>query len=159
MSFPTKEEFTLPANFDGVFRLSNPSATDFIGVWNKVQYKFPAGKTTPVIIPNETLENVQHITKKFARELAEREFHNSERFKKMESITPPGSGLVPAPYSEMELKEYADKCLLPLEEVRPTMAPLPPENTANYHTDVTQVVDHKDNENKKPLVEGKDMVG
>lgn len=159
MAFPTKEEFILPEDFDGVFRLSNPSEEDFIGVWNKVQYKFPAGKRTPVIIPNESLEAVQHITKKFARELAEREFHKSARFKQMENQTPPGSGLVPAPYSEIELKEYADKCLLPFEEVRPVRAVLPPEDTSNYHTDVTQVVDHKDLENRKALVEGKDMVG
>lgn len=154
MSFPTKEEFVLPDHFDGVFRFTNRSTEDFYGVWNKVQYKFPAGKTVPVIIPNETLENVQHIVKKFAKELAEREFHKSERFKKMEAMTPPGSGLSPAPYSEMELKEYAEQCLIPLEEARPTMSKLPANDTNIYHTDVTQVLDDKDKNNQKELAPG-----
>lgn len=155
MSFPTKDEFTIPEGFDGVFRFTNPSDEDYYGTWNKVQYYFPKKKTVPLIVPNETLESVQHIMKKFALELSTREFHKAEKFKNMERLTPPGSGLVPAPYSDMELKEYADQCLIPLESERPKMAKIAPESTTIYHTDVTQVLDDKDADNRKELAEGR----
>ena len=42
-------------DFDGVFRFTNATNEDFSALWNNVEYIFPAGKTVPLIIPNENV--------------------------------------------------------------------------------------------------------
>jgi hypothetical protein len=148
---PIKEDNILPPDFDGVFKFTNPSDTDFVGMWNKVAYTFPAGKTVPLIISGATPEDVQHIRKKFAKELAVREFYRSENFRAMEAKTPVGSGLSAAPYTDTDIAPYVQRCLEPLPEARFTAAKVPGDSTANYHADVTKVLDKNDLENRVPL--------
>lgn len=101
----------LPEDFDGVFRFTNFTDDDFVARWNKVAYTFPANKTSPMIIPNETAEGIQSIRKKFAKELAEREFYKTEKFGKMNS---PLQGSHPALYTDSDLAPLIKRCLEPL---------------------------------------------
>lgn len=101
----------LPQGFDGVFRFTNWTNEDFTDKWNSVEYTFPANKTSPLIIPNETQEGIQNIRIKFARTLAEREFYKSDKGQRMQSKD---AGPRPALYTDSDLKEYTQKCLEPL---------------------------------------------
>lgn len=109
-----------PETFDGRFYFTNFSDEEFSTKWDGVIYTFPAHKTSPLIIPNEPATNIQNIRKKFARDLAEREFYKSEKFKRMNSEVPvgQGSGLhATVTYTEDELTPFIQQCLeeLPLE--------------------------------------------
>lgn len=101
----------LPENFDGVFRFTNFTDEDFTAMWNKVEYTFPANKTSPLVIPGETPEGVQSIRKKFAKELAEREFYRSEKGQFMNSKA---AGPRPALYTDSDLAPFVQRCLEPL---------------------------------------------
>lgn len=103
---------TLPEGFTGVFTFTNWTDEDFTDKWNSVEYTFPAHKTVPLIIPNETQEGIQNIRKKFARTLGEREFYKSERGRLMNSKD---AGPRPALYTEADIAPYVQKCLEPLE--------------------------------------------
>ncbi len=74
-------ESVLPPDFDGVFRFSNPSKEDFIGIWAGKQYLFPAETTVPLVIVEHSPVEIQHIRKKFAKDLAEREYYKSKDYK------------------------------------------------------------------------------
>lgn len=114
-------EPVLPPDFDGIFRFSNPFGEDFIGVWNKKEYLFPAGKMTPIIIPEESPLQIQHIRKKFARDLAEREWYNSKGYKVLAGQEgKPGNRTMnsihqAAAYTITDLEPYIQMCLKPLE--------------------------------------------
>lgn len=114
-------EPVLPPDFDGIFRFSNPFSEDFIGVWNKKEYLFPAGKMTPIIIPEESPLQIQHIRKKFAKDLAEREFYKSKGYKILaDQEGKPGNRTMnsiqqAAAYTITDLESYIQKCLKPLD--------------------------------------------
>lgn len=105
----------LPEGFDGVFRFTNRSDEDFFARWNSIEYKFLAGTMSPMIISGESPENVQQIRKKFAHELAEREFYKSQKFQYMNS---PERGDKPALYTEADLAPFIQQCLEPLPVVQ-----------------------------------------
>lgn len=114
------EEFTnvLPPDFDGVFRFTNWSEEDFTGKWAKKEYLYPALRTTPMFIESATPLETQNIRKKFARDLAEREFHKSEKGKQLTSDerNPDGSARFNSfqqarQYSLDDLKEGIQRCL------------------------------------------------
>lgn len=104
-------ENTLPEGFDGVFRFTNPTDEDFTGKWNNIAYTYPAQKTSPMIIPGETAEGIQAIRKKFARELAEREFYKTDKGQFMNSKA---AGARPALYTDSDLTPFIQRCLEPL---------------------------------------------
>lgn len=121
-----KYESVLPADFDGVFRLSNPSDEDFVGTWGKKEYFFPAGTTTPIIIPEHSPLEIQHIRKKFAKDLAEREFYKSKNYKGLAAQEgKPGHRVFnsihqAATYTLKDLEPFIQMCLkpLPISELR-----------------------------------------
>lgn len=76
-------ERVLPENFDGTFRFTNWSDEDFVAKWDKKEYLFYANTTAPLIIANATPLEVQQIRKKFAKDLAEREFFKSSNYRKL----------------------------------------------------------------------------
>lgn len=119
------EKNVLPADFDGVFRFTNFTEEDFSAKWNNVEYTFPAMKTSPMIIAGQTPEQVQHIRKKFARELAIREFYKTPKFVGMNAITPGGT---PALYTDSDLTPFVQKCLEPLP-IAPVKAKVMPKIT------------------------------
>lgn len=138
----------LPADFDGVFRFTNFTETDFKARWNKIEYTFPALKTVPIIIPGATPEEVQNIRKKFAKELAEREFYNTEKFKYLNDKE---RGANPAIYSENDLEPFIQKCLEPLPVGNVTAQAIPRDSTDRYSAN-TNVLDKNDLEQRKSLM-------
>ena len=111
----------LPEDFDGVFRFTNWTDEDFIGVWGGKEYHFPANTTSPMIIPEHSPVEVQNIRKKFAKDLAEKEFFKSPgytRFRNQEinnDGTPKLNGIHQAgTYSINDLTPFIQKCLDPL---------------------------------------------
>ena len=113
-------ESVLPPDFDGVFRFSNPSKEDFIGVWGGKQYLFPAESTVPLVIIDHSPIEIQHIRKKLAKDFAEREFFKSKGYKGMaDQEGKPGdrrfSGIhQAATYTLKDLEPYIQACLKPL---------------------------------------------
>lgn len=101
----------LPKDFDGVFRFTNFTDTDFSAKWGGIEYQFKALSTSPMVISGATPEEVQHIRKKFARELAIREWYKTPKFNAMNAHVPGG---VPALYTDEDLKPFIQKCLEPL---------------------------------------------
>jgi hypothetical protein len=144
-----QEKSVLPADFDGVFRFTNFTNTDFSARWAGIEYTFPALKTTPMIIPGSTPEEVQNIRKKFAKELAEREFYKSEKLRALEAQTPVGSAgsfRMAAIYTESDLKPFIQKCLEPLPMAQAAMKVMPKADESAFRKDgegnlVTQVLD------------------
>lgn len=114
-------EPVLPPDFDGVFRFSNPFKEDFVGVWNKKEYLFPAGEMTPIIMPEHSPLEIQHIRKKFARDLAEREWYRSKGYKTLSGQEgKPGNRTMnsihqAASYTLSDLEPFIQQCLRPLK--------------------------------------------
>lgn len=116
-----KYETVLPVDFDGVFRFTNWTDEEFIGVWNKKEYHFPAKATSPMIIPEHSPLEIQHIRKKFAKDLAEIEFYKSRKYKQFmkQERNPDGSARLnsihqSATYNLDDLTEGIQNCLKPL---------------------------------------------
>lgn len=120
-----KYEATLPEDFDGVFHFTNWSDQEFVGVWGGKKYIFPAQKTSPMIIPEHSPLEIQHIRKKFAKDLAEREYFKSPQYEHQRlregekdeygMIKPRGQGMSHAgTYSLAELTPFIQRCLEPL---------------------------------------------
>lgn len=114
-------EPVLPPDFDGTFRFTNPSKEDFIGIWAKKQYLFPAESTTPIIILEHSPLEIQHIRKKFAKDLAEREWYKSKGYKLLAGQEgkpgnrPLNSIHQAAAYTISDLEPYIQQCLKPLK--------------------------------------------
>lgn len=115
-------EPTLPADFTGVFYFTNSwEDKEFIGIWGKKEYHFPANSTSPMIIPEHSPLEIQHIRKKFAKDWAEQDFFKSKNYEILRS--PEGtmgnrtmSGIHTASaYTLNDLAEGIQKCLRPLE--------------------------------------------
>jgi len=115
----------LPEDFSGTFYFTNPSDEDITCFWGKKGYTYPAMKTVPMVIVDATPLEIQSIRKKFAKELAEREFFKSEKYEALRSsegdkdkngVIHPlmGSFNQARQYSESDLTSYIQKCLDPL---------------------------------------------
>ena len=154
----------LPENFDGTFRFTNWTDEDFVGTWGSKEYLFPAGTTSPIIITNQTPLEIQQIRKKFAKNLAEREFgksqsysdlmrqeRNSDGTPRLNSIQQAGS------YSLESLTSYIQKCLEPLPISKATISDIPKEPledklSRNDEGELnTQAIDKKISLKKKAL--------
>lgn len=115
-----KYETVLPADFDGVFRFSNPDDEDFVGVWGSKEYLFPAQTTSPMVIPEHSPLEIQNIRKKFAKDLAVKMFYKSKAYKVMAGQEgKPGNRTMnsihqAATYTDVELTPYIQQCLKPL---------------------------------------------
>lgn len=68
----------LPENFDGIVRFTNWSDEDFIGKWNSKEYEFKANTTSPLFMVDQTPLELLNICKKFALDLAIREWGRSQ---------------------------------------------------------------------------------
>jgi hypothetical protein len=158
----------LPENFDGVFRFSNPTEEDFIGIWGNKEYHFPAGKTVPMVMPEFSPIEIQHIRKKFAKNLAEREFYKTHKYEQLRLregtkdefgvIQPRAHGMSHAgTYTEDDLAPIIQKCLEPLEDGSLTTQEIPKqpvEETLSRNDDgelVTEAIDSKTSLKEKAL--------
>lgn len=135
----------LPQDFDGIFKFTNFTNEDFVAKWDSVEYKFPANLTSPMIM-NFTPVEIQNIRKKFARELAIREYYKTENFKTKDS---PNQGYRPPLYSDADLKPFIQKCLSPLPVAQAEITIIPRKgNVENMKTDkkgkpVSKVIDEE----------------
>jgi hypothetical protein len=116
-----KYENTLPENFTGTFYFTNWSETEFVGKWGNKLYTFPPQTTSPMIIPEHSPLEVQHIRKKFAKDLAEREFSDTQEYAALikQERNPDGSPRansihVAGTYSVQTLTPLIQRCLEPL---------------------------------------------
>ncbi len=107
----TPNENVLPVDFDGTFKFTNYTNEDFVARWNSIEYTFPKEKTVPIIIPSATPLEIQNIRKKFARELAVREWYKTPKFQGMNAHTPGGT---PALYTDSDIAPFVQRCLEPL---------------------------------------------
>ncbi len=116
-----KYDTTLPEDFDGVFRFTNWSNEEFIGGWGGKKYIFAAETTSPMVIPEHSPLEIQYIRKKFAKDLAEREFYKSQSYKTLMKQernadgSPRLNGIHSAgTYSVDQLAPLIQRCLEPL---------------------------------------------
>jgi hypothetical protein len=96
---------------EGIFYFTNPTNNDFTTRWNNQEYTFKAKTTVPLIIANEPPENIQHIRKLFAKNLATYVFFESADYKKRVK----DGGFIPATYNEdTVLGPTIQACLTPM---------------------------------------------
>ncbi len=157
-------ETTLPEDFDGTFRFTNWTDEDFIAKWGGKEYLFKAKTTAPMIIINQTPLEIQQIRKKFAKNLAEREFGKSQEYSRLMSQerNPDGSprlnGIHSAgTYSTDSLTTYIQRCLEPLPVSKAKVSEINKEQledklTRNEEGELnTEVVDAKTSLKQKAL--------
>lgn len=102
--------------FNGVFMFTNPTKQERKYLWNNKEYVFPAESTVPLIIPTETLENIQEIRKRFAFRMAEERLYEGEitpggyDYMKMKEM---GRGMPPT-FDQKILEPWIHECLKPL---------------------------------------------
>lgn len=156
-------EPVLPPDFDGTFRFTNPSKEDFIGKWGSKEYLFPAESTTPMLLIEHSPLEIQHIRKKFAKDLAEREFYRSKEYKVMQGQEgKPGNRNFnsihqAATYTLQDLEPFIQSCLKPLKSASITSRPaerIPLEDKLKKNEDgslQTEAVDQKTSLRQKAL--------
>lgn len=96
--------------FEGVFFFTNATDEDYSHLWNNKEYIFPKQTMCPMVIPTETLESIQEIRKRFAYDLAVREYYKTKEYVKNSKM---GNGLPPL-FDEKVLQPWIDQCLSPL---------------------------------------------
>lgn len=138
--------------FDGVFRFTNATDEDFTVLWNSKEYKFPAGTSCPMLIANETSENIQEIRKKFAYKLAVREFYKGKVYKDMAKM---GGGLPPT-FDDKILEPWIDQCLVPLPKAQAIVKEAPKKEVRFKGS---KAVSGKDNLNEKFKDDEPDVLG
>jgi len=157
-----KYEATLPEDFSGVFYFTNWTNEDFVGKWGGKQYVFKAETTAPMVMPEHSPLEIQHIRKKFAKDLAEREFYKSQQYKNLmkQERNPDGSprlnGIHSAgTYSLDQLTPFIQKCLEPLPVSKALVQEMPKERleeklTRNEDGELnTEAIGLRDNLRKK----------
>lgn len=131
--------------FEGVFRFTNATDEDFSVLWNNKEYTFPKGTCCPMILSNETLENIQEIRKKFAYKLAIREFYKGKEYRKLVKLgesTPSG---MPPLFDEKILQPWIDQCLAPLPKAQAKVKEGKKDSEKNYKA--SRSISEKDNPN------------
>jgi hypothetical protein len=103
-------------DFSGVFMFTNPTKKERKYLWNNKEYIFPPESTVPLIIPTETLENIQEIRKRFAFRMAEERLYEGEvasnGFNYMKAKEE-GRGMPPT-FDNKILEPWIHECLKPL---------------------------------------------
>lgn len=97
-------------DFSGVFMFTNPTDKERKYLWNNKEYTFPPMSTVPLIIPSETLENIQEIRKRFAYRMAQERWYESDDYKRMKEM---GGGYPPL-RDDKVLEPLIQECLKPL---------------------------------------------
>lgn len=129
------------AEFMGVFHFTNWTDEDFVHLWNNEEYTFPKGTSVPLIMPKENSENIQEIRKRFAYDLAVREFYKSPQYKKMSKM---GNGLPPI-FDEKILEPMIEKCLKPLPMGKATVKKIELDEEKKFKS--SMAMDDSDNPN------------
>lgn len=124
----------LPIDFDGVFRFTNFTDSEFKASWNKKEYTFPPKSTVPMIILEATPQEIQYIRKKFAKELAEKVFYEGDSIKKLDAMNTNGSQnsfRTAVTYTPKDLEPYIQRCLESLPVAKAKVVETPPVDEDN----------------------------
>lgn len=115
---------TSTIEIDALIPFTNFTDEEFKAKWNNVEYTFPPQKRVPMatLIPSETQDGIRIIRAKFARELGEKMWYQTEKFNKMNEVTP---GRNPAPYTESDVAPFIQRCLEPLPVAKASSETLP----------------------------------
>lgn len=159
-----KVETVLPADFDGVFRFTNWTSEEFTGKWGGKEYTFPAESTSPMVIPDHSPLEIQHIRKKFARDLAEQQFYKGVQYNKLMKQERNDDGSVKlggihqaGTYTISDLTPLIQRCLEPLKVSRVSVTVSAKESLEDKLTRddsgelVTEAVDQKKSLREKAL--------
>lgn len=133
---------------EGIFRFSNDSDEDFAVLWNNKEYFFPAHTRSAIIIPEESLLNIQNIRKRFAYKWAEREWFKSDDYKRLNALENFRGGR-----DDKVLEPYVQRCLRPLPLTKRVVNDMPEQEV---HTRATKAVGLDDNLNEAFKEETKD---
>ena len=120
-------ETVLPENFDGTFYFTNWSDENFVGKWGGKEYHYPAQTSSKMVLPEHSPLEIQQIRKKFAKDLAEREFYKSSGYDVLRGQEgTPGNRVMnsihqAATYSMDDLTPFIQKCLEPLTVAQATV--------------------------------------
>lgn len=101
------------AEFVGVFYFTNWTDEDYVHLWNNQEYTFPKKSMVPLIMPKETSEAIQEIRKRFAYDLAVREFYSGKEYQRLVKLGNKAGGIPPI-FDEKILEPMIEKCLNPL---------------------------------------------
>lgn len=103
----------LNEDFSGVYYFTNPTDKERKYLWNNKEYVFAPQSTSPLIIPSETLENIQEIRKRFAYRMAEERFYEGDTYKDMVEMGNKSGGTPPT-FDPKILEPMIEECLKPL---------------------------------------------
>lgn len=109
-------------DFGGVYYFTNPTKVPRTYLWNNKEYTYEPESRSPMIIQNETLENIQEIRKRFAYRMAKERVYEGEKVKDekgnviydYEKMKEMGNGLPPT-FDDKILEPFIQECLKPLE--------------------------------------------
>lgn len=135
----------LTKDFSGVFNFTNPTDEDFVHLWNNKEYTFPANKTVPLIVANESLENIQEIRKRFAYDLAMREFYKGKIYRGLVDQGNKSAGGVPPLFDERLLEPMIEQCLKPMPSGRATVKEIKKDLDSSFKG--SKAIGRKDNVN------------
>ena len=146
----------LPADYDGVFGFTYWTDRDFTAKWGGIEYTFPALKTTPMLLPFSPLE-IQSIRKKFAKELAEREFFQGKKIKDLDKKNEGVNFQGAVTYTENDLTPFIQKALSPLPVGQMKAEQVLTEGEKRPKAKVTKIVKTKlsGDDEEETLVQGK----
>lgn len=134
-----KNETLLPEDFDGRFYFTNEwKDREFVGKWNSKEYRFPPESTSPMIMPEHSPLEIQHIRKKFAKDWAEQNYFLSKEYeakrqvegtKRLGTIQPNLNSMQQASaYTLEDLAPDIQKCLTPLTMKKASVFTSPNQN-------------------------------
>lgn len=113
-------ETVLPEDFDGTFYFTNWSDDTFVGKWGGKEYRYAAQTSSKMVLPEHSPLEIQQIRKKFAKDLAEREFYKSKGYETLRGQEgTPGNRVMNSihqagTYSMDDLTPFIQRCLEPL---------------------------------------------
>lgn len=109
-------------DFGGVYYFTNPTNVPRTYLWNNKEYTYEPESRSPMIISNESLENIQEIRKRFAYRMAQERLYEGEPVKDVKGnvvfeyakAKEMGGGLPPT-FEDKILEPFIQECLQPLE--------------------------------------------
>ncbi len=143
------------SEFMGVFYFTNWTNEDFVHLWNNEEYTFPKMSSVPMIMQKESPEAVQEIRKRFAYDLAMREFFKGKEYKRLVTLGNKSGGIPPIPDDKL-LEPMIEKCLNPLPISKATIRKIEADEERKFKA--SKAIDTNDNPNyifKDENVDGK----
>lgn len=132
-------------DFSGVFYFTNPTDRERKYLWNNKEYIFPPESTVLLIIPSESLENIQEIRKRFAYRMAEERFYEGDEYKRLVAMGNATSQGIPPEFNPKILEPMIQECLkpLPIKRQKVVNSKIDVDDERNFK--ITKAMDEQDN--------------